>query len=223
MPAKQPARAEGIRLDPSSLTSAPGAHTQAQSTQKSAMQTFAERRGEEYVINGTKHFISNGGIAKLYLIHARSDRKLPLNQCRSVFLVPSDAPGFSIGKFHNKLGRRLLMTAELVLQQSASAVLSKNLERRRQNENTQCLGALLPQCARTLHVYVQEYVFSSLQNLLNAFPGCSVQIAVNVCPFEKVVVPAELFEQFANFATTLFSQFPILDLRGSICYSSPSP
>jgi len=80
-----------------------------------AMQTFAERRGDEYVINGTKHFISNGGIAKLYLIHARSDRKLPLNQCRSVFLVPWDAPGFSIGKFHNKLGRRLLMTAELVL------------------------------------------------------------------------------------------------------------
>ena len=79
-----------------------------------AMQTFAERRGEEYVINGTKHFISNGGIAKLYILHARSDRKLPLNQCRSVFLVPSDSPGFSIGKFHNKLGRRLLMTAELI-------------------------------------------------------------------------------------------------------------
>lgn len=80
-----------------------------------AMQTFAERRGDEYVINGTKHFISNGGIAKLYLIQARSDRKLPLNQCKSVFLVPSDAPGFSIGRFHNKMGRRLLMTAELVL------------------------------------------------------------------------------------------------------------
>jgi len=79
-----------------------------------AMQSFAERKGDEYVINGTKHFISNGGIAKLYLVHARSDRKLPLNQCRSVFLVPSDSPGFSIGKFHNKLGRRLLMNAELI-------------------------------------------------------------------------------------------------------------
>jgi acyl-CoA dehydrogenase len=78
-----------------------------------AMQTFAERRGDEYVINGTKHFISNGGIAKLYLVHTRTDRKLPLNLCRTVFLVPSDTPGFSIGKFHNKLGRRLLMNAEL--------------------------------------------------------------------------------------------------------------
>ncbi len=79
----------------------------------SAMQTFAERRGEEYIINGSKHFISNGGIAKLYLVHARSDKKLPLNQCRSLFLVPSDAPGLSIGKFHDKLGRRLLMNSEL--------------------------------------------------------------------------------------------------------------
>jgi butyryl-CoA dehydrogenase len=79
------------------------------------MQTFGERKGQEYVINGMKHFISNGGIAKLNFIHARSDRKLPLNQCRSIFLVPSDTPGFSIGKFHDKLGRRLLITAEMFL------------------------------------------------------------------------------------------------------------
>jgi alkylation response protein AidB-like acyl-CoA dehydrogenase len=81
-----------------------------------AMQTFAEKRGGEYVINGTKHFISNGGIARLYIIHTRTDRKLPLNQCRSIFLVPSDTPGFSIGTFHDKLGRRLLSTAELVFE-----------------------------------------------------------------------------------------------------------
>ena len=81
-----------------------------------AIQTFAERRGDEYVINGTKHFISNGGIAKLYILHARTDRKLPLNQCRSEFLVAPDMPGFSVGKFHNKLGRRCLINAELVFE-----------------------------------------------------------------------------------------------------------
>jgi alkylation response protein AidB-like acyl-CoA dehydrogenase len=78
-----------------------------------AMQTYAERRGDEYVINGSKHFISNGGIAKLILLHVRTDRKLPLNQCRSVFLVPSDTPGLEIGKFHSKLGRRLINSAQL--------------------------------------------------------------------------------------------------------------
>jgi alkylation response protein AidB-like acyl-CoA dehydrogenase len=79
------------------------------------MQTFAERKGQEFVINGMKHFISNGGVAKLNFIHARSDRKLPLNQCRSIFMVPSETPGFSIGKYHDKLGRRLLITAEMFL------------------------------------------------------------------------------------------------------------
>jgi len=78
-----------------------------------AMQTFAEKQGNEYVINGQKQFISNGGIAKLYLLNARTDKKLPLNKCRSVFLVQPDTKGFSIGKFHDKLGRRLLITAEL--------------------------------------------------------------------------------------------------------------
>lgn len=81
-----------------------------------AMQTYAQRRGEEYVINGTKQFISNGGIAKLYLVHTRTDKKLSLDQCRSIILLPSDTPGFSIGKFHNKLGRRLLMNAELIFE-----------------------------------------------------------------------------------------------------------
>ncbi len=81
-----------------------------------AMQTFAEKRGSEYIINGTKHFISNGGIAKLTIVSARTDRKLPLNQSLSRFLVSSDTPGFSIGKLHDKLGRRCLITAELVFE-----------------------------------------------------------------------------------------------------------
>lgn len=81
-----------------------------------AMQTLAERKGDEYVINGTKQFISNGGIAKLIILNARTDKKLPLNQCRSQFLVSADTPGFSVGKFHDKLGRRCLITTELVFE-----------------------------------------------------------------------------------------------------------
>ena len=80
------------------------------------IQTFAEKKGDEYVLNGTKHFISNGGMAKLYFLHTRTDKKLPISQCMSVFLVPSDTPGFSIGSVHDKLGRRLLMNAELVFE-----------------------------------------------------------------------------------------------------------
>lgn len=81
-----------------------------------SIQTYAERRGDEYVINGTKHYISCGGIAKLYFLYARTDRKGPISTSLSLFLVPHDTPGFRIGRFHNKLGRRLLANAELVFE-----------------------------------------------------------------------------------------------------------
>ncbi len=72
-----------------------------------SIQTYAVKQGDEYVINGTKHYISCGGIAKLYFLYARTDRKGPISTSLSCFLVPADAPGFKVGRFHNKLGRRL--------------------------------------------------------------------------------------------------------------------
>jgi alkylation response protein AidB-like acyl-CoA dehydrogenase len=80
------------------------------------MRTFAERKGNEYILNGTKHFISNGGVAKLYFIYARTNAQLGITKSMSMFLVPKDTPGFSIAKIHDKLGRRLLMNAELVFE-----------------------------------------------------------------------------------------------------------
>ncbi len=114
-----------------------------------AMQTFAERRGEGYIINGRKHFISNGGIAQLYLLHTRTDKKLPLNQCRSIFLVQPDTPGFSVGKFHNKLGRRLLMTAELFfddLRVPARYLVGKEGEAARAERQAPFISFLLCAC-----------------------------------------------------------------------------
>jgi alkylation response protein AidB-like acyl-CoA dehydrogenase len=81
-----------------------------------AMQTFAERKGDEYIINGTKHFISNGGIAKLYFVYARTNRELGITESMSIFLVPHDTPGFKVARYHDKLGRRLLMNTELVFE-----------------------------------------------------------------------------------------------------------
>lgn len=78
------------------------------------MSTFAERREDEYIINGTKHFISNGGAAKLYFVFARTKENAPFSQSVSIFIVPPDAPGFSVARIHDKLGRRLMLNAELV-------------------------------------------------------------------------------------------------------------
>jgi alkylation response protein AidB-like acyl-CoA dehydrogenase len=81
-----------------------------------SIQTYAVRDGDEYVINGTKHYISCGGIAKLYFLYARTDRKGPISTSLSCFLLPDTTPGFRIGRFHNKLGRRTLANAELVFE-----------------------------------------------------------------------------------------------------------
>lgn len=79
-------------------------------------QTYAEKRGDMYVINGTKCFISFAGVAKLYIVHVRTDRKLPIKQCEADIIVPADTPGLSIGKYMDKLGRRLLINAEVILE-----------------------------------------------------------------------------------------------------------
>jgi alkylation response protein AidB-like acyl-CoA dehydrogenase len=79
------------------------------------MKTFAEKKGDEYILNGRKLWISNAGIAKQYHIHARTKRGVPLSEGMSTFVVPVDTPGFSSGKIANKLGCRLEVNGELVL------------------------------------------------------------------------------------------------------------
>ena len=76
----------------------------------------ARKDGDSYVLNGTKHYISNGGLAKYYFIFARTAPELPMSEGLTCFLVPRDAPGFTIGEAHSKLGRRLLQNGELLLQ-----------------------------------------------------------------------------------------------------------
>ncbi|WP_435101998.1 acyl-CoA dehydrogenase family protein [Arhodomonas sp. AD133] len=61
----------------------------------SALATTAERDGDEYVLNGTKTWISNGGIADVYTVFARTG-EAPGAKGLSAFIVPADAPGFSV-------------------------------------------------------------------------------------------------------------------------------
>lgn len=69
--------------------------------------TTAVRDGEHYVINGTKRYVSNGSMAKLYFVVARTDSSRSLRDGGSVFIVPSDTPGFRAGFFHEKSSQRL--------------------------------------------------------------------------------------------------------------------
>ena len=76
-------------------------------------QTRAEKDGDEYVINGSKTFISFGQMADLYMVVARTDKEAPPHKGLSLFLVEADTPGFSRGKKLNKMGMHAQDTSEL--------------------------------------------------------------------------------------------------------------
>ncbi|MGZ8231610.1 MAG: acyl-CoA dehydrogenase family protein [Burkholderiales bacterium] len=69
--------------------------------------TTAKRDGDSYVINGSKRYVSNGCMAKLYFVVARTDPGKTLRESGAVFIVPSDTPGFRVGFFHEKSSQRL--------------------------------------------------------------------------------------------------------------------
>lgn len=77
--------------------------------------TRAVRDGGDYVVNGTKMFITNGTWADVVLLFARTN-DTPGHRGVSAFLVPTDTPGLTRRTIHGKLGLRGQATAELVLQ-----------------------------------------------------------------------------------------------------------
>lgn len=80
----------------------------------SSMQARARRDGDEWVIDGTKMFITNGTVAGVALIFAQTDPSLGAKGL-ACFIVPTNTPGFVANEIHGKLGLRASSTAELVL------------------------------------------------------------------------------------------------------------
>ena len=76
----------------------------------------AERKGDEWILNGEKTFIANGSVGKLFFVNARSDTSVAAREGTSVFMVPLGTPGFRIGKVFNKAGWRFYQNAELIFE-----------------------------------------------------------------------------------------------------------
>ena len=79
-----------------------------------AVATTAVKDGDEYVLNGTKCFITNGGLAEIFVIFANT-RKSAGVRGLTAFIVEKDTPGFSAGKEEHKMGIRASNTCELIL------------------------------------------------------------------------------------------------------------
>ena len=80
-----------------------------------AIRTTAVRDGSDWVLNGTKVFITNGSIAALCIVLARTNPDAGPGQGCSAFLVPTSSPGFAVSRELDKLGCRSSPTAEIAL------------------------------------------------------------------------------------------------------------
>lgn len=79
----------------------------------SAIKTTAKKAGDYYILNGLKHFITNGGDAETYIVIAMTDKTRGARGA-SAFIVEKGAPGFSFGKKEDKFGIRASSTSELI-------------------------------------------------------------------------------------------------------------
>jgi acyl-CoA dehydrogenase len=99
--------AEGKKLGAYGLTE-PGSGSDA-----AGMKTTAVRDGDDYILNGSKIFITNGGDAEIYVVFAVTDPTLK-HKGITAFIVEKGTPGFSFGKKEKKLGIRSSPTLEII-------------------------------------------------------------------------------------------------------------
>lgn len=99
--------ASGAKLGAYGLTEA-GAGSDSRGTR-----TRAHRDGDEWVLTGSKRFITNAGVAGIYIVTAVTDRNADSGKI-SAFIVEADAPGFSIGRMEEKMGLHASNTGELL-------------------------------------------------------------------------------------------------------------
>ncbi|MEO5598468.1 MAG: acyl-CoA dehydrogenase family protein [Novosphingobium sp.] len=82
-----------------------------------SLKTRAVRDGDDYILNGTKRYITNAPFAKLGLIMARTNAEpLPKNAHISAFLIDMDAPGVTVGSPDHKMGQRGALIADIILE-----------------------------------------------------------------------------------------------------------
>ncbi|MDR0136791.1 acyl-CoA dehydrogenase family protein [Metabacillus idriensis] len=78
--------------------------------------TRAEKRGNQWILNGTKHFITNAPVADVFTVFALTDKEKGAKGGITAFLIEKDFPGFSLGKKDKKMGLRGSHTAQLIFE-----------------------------------------------------------------------------------------------------------
>jgi len=130
-----------------------------------AMRTTARKDAGGYILNGTKMFITNGGIADLVFIAARTDASAKGSRGISIFAVERDTPGFKASRALEKMGWHSSDTAELVLEDlwlpEASLIGEENrgfyyIMSNFQNERLAIMGQALGEAQRALELTIEH-------------------------------------------------------------------
>jgi alkylation response protein AidB-like acyl-CoA dehydrogenase len=109
-----------------------------------SLRTTAKLEGDEWVLNGTKVFITNGGIADVHVVVATVDPELG-HRGQASFVIPKETPGLTQGKKETKIGIRASHTAEIILEDcripaenllGGMEKLERKLERARKGESS---------------------------------------------------------------------------------------
>jgi acyl-CoA dehydrogenase len=105
-----PEMAAGTKIGAFAL-SEPGAGSDATN-----LATSAEKKGDYWVMNGTKHFITNGPIADVYTVFALTDKDKGAKGGITAFLVERDFPGLTVGRKDKKMGLRGSYTSQVIFE-----------------------------------------------------------------------------------------------------------
>eukprot|EP00163_Fabomonas_tropica_P003036 TRINITY_DN12515_c0_g1_i1.p1 TRINITY_DN12515_c0_g1~~TRINITY_DN12515_c0_g1_i1.p1 ORF type:complete len:359 (-),score=114.86 TRINITY_DN12515_c0_g1_i1:145-1221(-) len=94
------------RLTAEPLLAAYGVTEPGAGSDVAGIQTRSEKKGDEWVINGNKMWITNGGVANWFFVLTRSDPSLPASKGFTAFVVDADTPGITVGKKEINMGQR---------------------------------------------------------------------------------------------------------------------
>jgi alkylation response protein AidB-like acyl-CoA dehydrogenase len=147
----------------------------------------AERKGDEYILNGAKNFITNGGVAETITVYAITNPENKSHKASSVFIVEKGFPGFSVGKKEDKLGIRSSDTVELIFEDcrvpaenllaeegTGFHIMMKTLDFSRPGIAAQALG-IATGAAEYAAQYAKERI--AFGSTINKFQGVSFKLA----------------------------------------------
>jgi len=151
------------------------------------LKTRAVRKGDKYILNGSKNFITNGGVAETITVYAVTNPEEKTHKQGSVFIVEKGFPGFQVGKKEDKLGIRSSDTVELIFEDcevpaenlltqegAGFSIMMKTLDFSRPGIAGQALGIATGAFEYATN-YAKERV--AFGKTINSFQGISFKLA----------------------------------------------